>query len=333
MDPRIEVRLFDPGRAGRQELDEYCQLRVVTWPEWSDEPVADRDAMIAALTVAPKPLELVLHWAGYWDGRLVGHSRVVIPEQEGTTFVMPQITVHPEFRGRGIGTALLRAALPELRARDRTEFETWAVTKGGPGDRWAVNRGFRPVLETVLQLLAIREVDESLWDVDEVPGYRVVSWHGRTPDELVASYAAVQDALQDAPLGDTTFRYPQWTIERVRQAEAEQRSKGVDQPVVVAVHEATGEVVGYTEVAIMPQRRQRASQLGTGVAAAHRGHGLGRLIKARMARSLRAERPELAVVLTTTGAANAHMIRVNHEIGYVTTRTMLTLNAKVDELT
>jgi hypothetical protein len=37
-------------------------------------------------------------------------------------------------------------------------------------------------------------------------------------------------------------------------------------------------------------------------------------------------------VVTTTGAENAPMIRVNHQVGYTTSRTSLVLRAEVAEL-
>ncbi|EWM09701.1 GCN5-related N-acetyltransferase [Kutzneria sp. 744] len=303
---------------------------MASYHDWSDEPLGDYDTTITMLRSPFTTFGPELHWAAYHDGHMVGHLKLSFPEEEGSTLSMAKITVHPDFRRRGAATALLRNALPALRSRGRTTLDAWSLTKGGPGHQWAANRGFTPVHETVMQRLAINDVDGSLWDVPAVPGYRTISWNDSAPDELVASYAAVQDAIQDAPLGNTSFRYARWTIERVRQAEAARREKGIEQRVVVAVCESTGEVAGYTEVDL--RRKDRALQLGTAVLPAHRGHGLGRLIKAQMARWLRSDRPELDRVLTTTASSNTHMIRVNHQIGFTTTRTMLVVSGSVDAL-
>jgi GNAT superfamily N-acetyltransferase len=328
----FDVRVFDVNQASHDELTDYHQLVVASSQDWSDEPPGSYDATIELLRNPPTTFGPGRHWTAHHGGHLVGYQKVSFPEGDDACLGTAKITVHPDFRCRGIATALLRAALPALRSRGRTTLEGWSLTEGGIGDLWSAKRGFATVHKTVMQRLMIAEIDDSILDVAAVPGYRTASWVKRAPDELVASYAAAQDAIQDAPLGDTNFRFPRWTVERVRQAEADRQESGIEQPVVVAIDESTGDVVGYTEVELRPHREDRAIQLGTAVLPEHRGHGLGRLIKARMARWLRSEHGRLERVLTSTAASNTHMIRVNHQIGYASTRTMLVVSGRVDDI-
>ncbi|PSL53616.1 hypothetical protein B0I31_10863 [Saccharothrix carnea] len=65
-------------------------------------------------------------------------------------------------------------------------------------------------------------------------------------------------------MGTTELALPQWTVERVPENEAEPRAEDVEQRVVAAVDEATGEVVGLTEVAGVRNRP------GEGFARGHR---------------------------------------------------------------
>lgn len=65
-------------------------------------------------------------------------------------------------------------------------------------------------------------------------------------DELMASCARALHLMRDAPAGDSEYRLAEWTAERVREAEARHRERNVVQRVVVAVSEATGEVVTLT---------------------------------------------------------------------------------------
>jgi mycothiol synthase len=51
-----------------------------------------------------------------------------------------------------------------------------------------------------------------------------------------------------------------------------------------------------------------------------------------MALWLTADRPDLDRIVTTTAASNEHMIRVNGQIGYVPSRTMLVMNTGVSAL-
>jgi GNAT superfamily N-acetyltransferase len=73
-----------------------------------------------------------------------------------------------------------------------------------------------------------------------------------------------------------------------------------------------------------------AFQRDTAVLGEHRGHGLGMLMKAAMARWLRAERPALTKVSTTVDPTNQHVIRVNDRIGYTTRRETIEFEGYLD---
>lgn len=65
------------------------------------------------------------------------------------------------------------------------------------------------------------------------------------------------------------------------------------------------------------------------VVLAHRGHGLGRCLKAHMLRSLLAELPEINRIFTNVNAGNDHMIRVNRQVGFTTTGTTVAVRAVI----
>ena len=118
----------------------------------------------------------------------------------------------------------------------------------------------------------------------------------------------------------------------VRLAERDSLANGIEHRVVAAVYEPSAEVVGFTEIELRPHRADVAFQGETAVVAEHRGHGLGRYIKGHMATWLRSDRPELTRVVTSTAASNVHMIRVNHQIGYTTSRTTLVMSCELSDL-
>ncbi len=121
-------------------------------------------------------------------------------------------------------------------------------------------------------------------------------------------------------------------MQRVRAYEAASRDRGCELRTVVAVHEASGTVAGLTEIEVRPGRNDFALQLDTAVLPEYRGHGLGRFIKAQMMRWLLADRPQMEMVGTTTDAANIHMIRVNHQLGYITADTICNVEAGIETL-
>jgi mycothiol synthase len=329
-DPRVE--LFDVDRVGRRALEDYHRLRLATAADWSDEPAADFETAIAALRNPVSVFGPSMRWAAYLDDRVVGSQTLYLPGHESAHLGVLQVTVHPDVRRRGVGGLLLDSALAELRGRGRTLVEGWNVPQGGAGEQWAAAMGFRTVHVTVSQRLLFDEVDPATWDVPAPAGYRVVAWIDEAPADLVASYARARGAIHDAPLGAAGYRLPDWTVQRVRELEAERRGTGMRQWVVAAVHEADGEVAGITELELRSHRDDRAVQGDTAVLAGHRGHGLGRYIKAHMVRWLRADLPTVRRVLTSTAASNTHMIRVNHQIGFTTARPAMVCNGEVADL-
>ncbi len=87
-----------------------------------------------------------------------------------------------------------------------------------------------------------------------------------------------------------------------------------------------GEVLALTELSLHPSDVTSARQEDTVVSPAHRGRGLGRVIKAHMLRWLLADRPALELIETRTNADNVHMVRVNHRPGFVDAREVVTVS-------
>jgi hypothetical protein len=81
-------------------------------------------------------------------------------------------------------------------------------------------------------------------------------------------------------------------------------------------HDATGELVGLSDLFLPRARPWLGLQGDTGVAHAHRGHRLGAWMKAVNHQRLRRERPEVEVLQTWNASANAPMLAINHALGY-----------------
>lgn len=325
----IVIRGFDPVDATGAELAAYHRVvraaQVVDRPE--DPPVTP-EAVAGRLRTPVPEFGPVRHWLAHDGGELAGVAWAHHPDAGNAHLLIADVTVHPGHRRRGVGTALLDTLRAELRRTGRTAIEGVELTKGGAGERWANALGFRTTHEAVVQFLVVAGTDRARWDVPTPPDYRLVHWTGRAPDELVDSYARARRAVRDAPLGDTGYLPPDWTAERVRAEEAELAAQGVRSRVVVAVHEATGEVAGASELHVRPQRPRWGAQRDTSVRAGHRGRGLGLAVKGLLYRNLLADLPDVELIHTGTGARNAHMIRVNEALGFTTART--TVNVRLD---
>jgi mycothiol synthase len=324
---------FDAAAAADADLADYYGLSVAAFAvDRPDAPPPTFDAAVARLRTPITRVDDQQVWAARGDGRIVGVAVAQVPELGSNNHLsITDIRVHPEWRRRGIGTALLRPVVAELAAAGRPRILGEGLTAGGDGPAWANAVGFTEVNRFVLQVLQVAGTDPDRWLVPVSPGYRLRRWLGSAPEQVVESYARARTAIEDAPSGESTFRFPQWTVEAVRASEAVFRERGVQRQVVAAV-DAAGAVAGLTEVEIYPSQPEQVVQQDTAVLPAHRGQGLGRCLKAAMMRWLLAERPDIDRVVTNTAADNSYMINVNHQLGYTTTRTMVDVEADVSRL-
>lgn len=307
-------------------------MRTVYQADFPEQPVPSYETYREELQLPTSILGPRRMWVARSDGVVVATATVVFPQPENENLTITTVRVPPAQRRRGIGTALLGAVLPAMRAANRTLVTGQGLIDGRAGQLWAAHLGFSPVQEFRLQDLRIPDIDPELWQVPAPAGFGVERWVDAAPDDIVERYATARTAITDAPVADSSLRQPTWTVERVRAHEAEAAERGSELWVVAAVHEATGAVAGLTEIELPAMRSHQAYQLDTAVPAEFRGHGLGRFIKAAMLRWLTAERPQLEWVYTNTDAHNVHMIRVNRQVGYVDKEVVLDVEADLDTL-
>jgi len=233
------------------------------------------------------------------------------------------IEVHPAERRRGVGSRLLAAAVDAARADGRRRVLGQAAS-GSPGDAFCSARGFRPVLTLVLARLPLDEADFALLEAvaDRAhPGYRLVSWEGSVPDVLAESFTSARSAMDDMPTSEADFGTVTWDLDRVRGVAAAVASRGDVLHTVAAVDESDGSVAGFTELVVPGSGQGDGQHYGTAVRREHRGHGLGRWMKAASIRVVRDRHPALAGLVTDTADSNTYMMRINADLGYRPTST------------
>jgi GNAT superfamily N-acetyltransferase len=232
-----------------------------------------------------------------------------------------ELHVHPAERGRGTGTLLLKAAVGAAREERRRSLVTQAAT-GSPGAGFLSARGFREVLTLTYARLELAAADEPALSAiveERHPGYRLASWDGTVPDELAETFARSRRAMDDMPMGGTDYGTVHWDVERVRAAATAVAARGELLHTVVAVAEADGSIAGFTELVVPGDGTGDGQHYGTGVLPEHRGHGLGRWMKAAAVLRARDRHPQLAGLLTDTADANLPMRAINDALGYTPT--------------
>ncbi|WP_405562268.1 GNAT family N-acetyltransferase [Streptomyces sp. NBC_01180] len=233
--------------------------------------------------------------------------------------------VHPTERREGVGSRLLDTAVATARDNARS-CVTAQAEAGSPGDRFLSDRGFREVLTLRFARLPLAGVDPTtLAEIVERPhpGYRLASWQGTVPDDLAQTFAASRRAMDDMPMEDTDYGAVTWDVDRVRAAAKAVQDRGDQLHTVVAIDTTDDSIAGFTELVVSGSGTGDGQHYGTGVLPEHRGHGLGRWMKAESIRQALGRYQDLGGLLTDTADSNTHMRHISDSLGYVPTHTTL----------
>jgi GNAT superfamily N-acetyltransferase len=267
-----------------------------------------------------RPLSHRIAWlASDPDGNPVGSAYLRLFSKASYAHLTElELAVHPAERRKGIGTRLMDAAAEA--ARDHKARIVLAdAGVGAPGDHFLSARGFTVGVTLHFTRLAVADVDNAvlagILDAEH-PGYRLVSWQGVAPDELVETFTDTRSAMDDAPVGDIDYGPEEWDVDRTRSVAQVVEKRGDHLSTIAAVEEATGRIVGFTELVVASDGKGDGQHCGTAVLPAHRGHGLARWLKAESIRQARACHPDLDGLLTDMVDTNAAMIHVNDQLGY-----------------
>ncbi|MFI8520947.1 GNAT family N-acetyltransferase [Streptomyces sp. NPDC085481] len=235
------------------------------------------------------------------------------------------IRVHPSERRNRIGSRLLDAAVTTAR-EDGRRCVVAQTEAGSAGDRFLAAQGFRKVLALTYARLALAEANiTALSEIVEQPhpGYRLESWDGMVPDGLARTFAASRRAMDDMPMDEADFGTVVWDVERVRAAAQVIEERGDLLHTVVAIDTSDNSIAAFTELVIPGKGKGEGLHYGTGVLPEHRGHGLGRWMKAESIRQAHRAHPDVDGLITDTADSNTYMRHINDSLGYVPTRKVL----------
>lgn len=266
------------------------------------------------------------HLLAALDGAtVVGAAEVEVSLVDNLQLAHLGLCVHPDHRRRGYGAALLLAAETAARAEGRTVVETEttrAATREDLGAPFARAHGYGEIqteLHNDLDLGPGVDLDVLLGPAATHPGYRLETWWDEVPDHWLGQQGVLHTRMStDVPLGGSTMGEEVWDDARVVAAMVRAGAGGRRVVQVSAVHEATGTLAGFTRLRVDPTDPRYAEQEDTLVIREHRGHGLGRAMKASAMRAMLAEVPDVGRVVTWNAAENEPMLRVNRALGFRT---------------
>lgn len=264
-------------------------------------------------------------WLAETDGTAVGAAVLGLPLRDNTGLAEPDIFVRPEYRRRGIGSALLATVDAAARSRQRVSLMTYiegpTASPTTPGTAFAEHHGF------TRRITEIARVQRPPFNLEGIASaeraarphasdYQIVTWHDAVPAEHVEEFARLEARLStDAPLGELDYEGEVWDEARIRAAEERRVRMGRQSwnAVAVAPDSSLG---GMTVIVMAADSDECAFQDTTIVDPAHRGHRLGLLLKAANFRSLIHDRPGVQAVWTWNADSNSQMISINETLGY-----------------
>jgi GNAT superfamily N-acetyltransferase len=282
----------------------------------------------------PTPRSFAAHLRHGWDGDpgqsylarddegfAAGLLSVELPTYDNTNLAWLEVEVHPDYRGRGIGSELIRYAekLARRVGRNSIGMTTWDLPKAAS---FAEHHGYEQKAIEVNRRQDIAGLDWSLVEdlyaeaVRASSAYELVRITGRLPEELLDDMVAVTASINDAPKDDLDIEDDEYSPERLRAYEEAQLAHDRNLYRVIARHRETGVLAGHSTVTVEQERPQIAEQADTAVSRDHRGHRLGALVKTGMLLWLREAEPAVTQLDTWNAESNAHMIAINEQLNY-----------------
>ncbi|TCC65581.1 GNAT family N-acetyltransferase [Kribbella pittospori] len=255
------------------------------------------------------------------DGTAIGLLVLGAPAYDNLNQVWIDVHVHPDHRGREVGSALVEYAerLTRELGRNVVGFGGYDLPKA---DAFARRHGFE---QKAIEVNRRQDLDGLDWSVVQrlydaavarSSAYELVRVTGPLPDELLDGMVAVTESINDAPKDDLDMEDDVYSPERLRAYEQAQLKSDRTIHRVIAREKASGELAGHSTITVERERPHIGIQNDTAVSRDHRGHRLGALLKSAMLLWLRDEEPALGLIDTWNAESNDHMISINEQLNY-----------------
>jgi mycothiol synthase len=248
-------------------------------------------------------------------------------DQQDSGLITP--AVRRSHRRRGVGRALFLRGMDALESEGRSKLIV-DIPDRSPGESVARRAGLKRVFRERINQLLVSDIDWELMDswidaaADRAGDYELVFWQPPFPEDQLEEWCRICDVMNTAPIDDFDLEETVMTPEKWRSIETNLDARGYVIRSAIAVHEPTGRFAGLTTLMAQRHRPEIAQQDDTVVDPGHRDRGLGRLLKASMAKRFLAEFPDVTRINTGNAGSNAPMLKINEEMGF---RTILDISA------
>jgi GNAT superfamily N-acetyltransferase len=282
------------------------------------EPALFGPDVLRVMLVRPSHHQAAHGWTARVDGRVCGVLLVTWPLVDDVDVCWVVLSVAPDARRLGVGSALHDALLRAVQLAGRSVVQVEVPHPGGsetwPGIEFARRRGYTLAMREARLVLTL-PLQESRLAAEPRGGYVVHAWRDSCPADLLDAYCRLREVFaREAPTGDLVIAEQHWDADRVRDMEQRRRAQGRSTWTALALSPG-GAPAGFTEL-VAADGETEAHQNQTLVHPEHRGHRLGIALKVANLRRLVADRPDVVRVDTTVDPGNGPMNAVNAELGF-----------------
>jgi GNAT superfamily N-acetyltransferase len=310
------------------------------WAEYApDEPaMAEKPALWLATQRRPNAKRVTWVVRGEAGNEVAGVATLSLPLVDNQQLGNVELRVAPPYRRLGIGSSLMAAVAMRAKVEHRrvlAGFSWDLVAAGELFACWVGGEDKQVIRRSDLDLRALdcdvvgRWLDVGSEVRDQYDLWLVV---GAYPVDQYAAIAEVEAVMNAVPHDDLDVEDEVRDADWVAQREQEQAQSPGERWTIFARERATQRLVGYTQVFFYDDWPGHVDQGNTGVHPDHRGHGLGRWLKAAMIDRIVGEKPESFRIRTHNAFSNAPMLTINNELGFVVTAKQTVWEADVDEV-
>jgi GNAT superfamily N-acetyltransferase len=321
----IDVEAIDPHDAAAFDAW-YGAWNVIDEERWPGQPGWQYEELLAMALDRDGAFErrpLLARRSGVVAG-VVG---LEMTRHDNLHLARMDLRVLPEHRRHGVGTALVETAERIAAAAGRTKMLAENEMPLRPdfvdcGEPFARHLGFRIVQRMVRRsiTLPLEPANAAALQRDRratPAGYTLLTFGNYWPDEYLDDRCELGRRMStDAPMGDHELDEEVWDDARVRALEASTVAQNRAKVTTAARNDASGRLVGFTEVAIPLGAPESAWQHDTLVMREHRGHGLGFAMKLANLVAVQEQHTSVGRINTWNAEDNAPMIAVNDDLGF-----------------
>jgi GNAT superfamily N-acetyltransferase len=318
------ITLHDP----RKDTDEEIAERVEYLNRQSEEvlpgePPWPVEVAIASTRATPERLKL---WSfrAWADGSMVGHADVGFDLENDTNpdLMGCGVQVDAAHRRNGLGSRLFGELVKVARAEDRTRIVSDTNERIPGGAAFAEAVGATSKQDMHMNRLLIEDVDRPMleqWVADgpvRAEGYELIAWDGAVRDEWLDQYVKTFLVMNTAPHDDLERNDFTFSPAEARERDEQLAAAGTEQWTIVARRISDGSWAGFHDVYWAPHDGNVVYVGATGVDPEHRGHALGKWLKAAMTLRIMDERPQVTEIRTGNADSNDAMLGINKQMGY-----------------